>query len=520
MLKKFKRFGLIISILLMMSGCTSKQTVENSPIDLLADAIVLHTNDTHGYVKADDENGVIGFDTIAAIKERVGDKGLLLDAGDMSNGIPFASKSKGQSPIEVMNAVGYDGATLGNHEFDVDGNVDAILEAADFPFMSANTRYKEDGSLLTHAHQIYTINGVNVGVFGLTTTESALNPVSTRDLDFGNQESIIEDAQAQADALSAQGCDIIIVLSHLGVNEVEGGATSLDIAKALGDKVDVIIDAHTHTSPLENKEVNGVPIVSAGGETDSNVGWITFTENSNDDYDVEVGFIDYNTAREMYTPVSSITSLIDELNGPVEAMATKVVTHVDTHLDGEREMIRTQETNLGNTLADAVLAFTDADIAMLNSGGIRASIDVGDVTELEIYTTFPYGDSVYVSKVLGSVILDALEIAVSNYPEAEGTFAQVAGLVFSFNPSQDIGNRVTSVTVNGEVLDTTKEYVLATNDYWATGGDGYDLFIEPFKTPYDYDKPQESVYITDVFLWYLNQKEGVTSNVEGRIIIE
>lgn len=522
---------LAIAMLICMFAASAFAAVDPASTDLLAkleaaDLVILHTNDTHGYVKADRGGNVIGFDYIAGIKDALKNAGknvILADAGDFSNGQPFAALTKGKSVLEVMIAAGWDVGTIGNHEYDFFGNIsDLVAQAKDggIPIISSNIKNK-DGTPVAEPSAVIEIGGIKVGFVGVTTpeTEYKASPQNTETTDFGDIDFAIASVKTEAKALRDGGCDIVVVLSHLGTADSDVGATSIVLANALeAGLVDVIIDGHSHTAAAEGDEVNGIWIVSTGGESNSALGVLAFTQNG-DDYDVAPSFIDYDTSRALgIEPNAEVTALIDKLYVPVEEMENTIVAKTDVKLNGTRADVRTGETNLGNTLTDAIRVFTGSEIGFTNGGNIRADIEIGDISYGSVFTTLPFGNVVYKANVKGSDIWAAIENGVSLYPDQSGGFPHVSGMSYVFDASKPAGERVVSIEVGGKPIDLDAEYTFATNDYTAAGGDKYTMFKDAFRKPLAYEIPATSdgsMVLCDVLAWYLN--EYGPSDVEGRI---
>ncbi|MGM0422289.1 MAG: bifunctional metallophosphatase/5'-nucleotidase, partial [Pseudomonadota bacterium] len=161
---------------------------------------------------------------------------------------------------------------------------------------------------------------------------------------------------------------------------------------------------------------------------------------------------------------------IEKIN---KSITGEVVATSDIKLNGEREFVRTGQTNLGNLITKAMIEETNADFAITNGGGIRASIDPGKVTLGDIITVLPFGNYVVKQEITGKEILGILENSLSNYPKQAGSFPHIAGMELKFDSSQEAGNRVTQVFINGKLIDENKTYTFATNDFLAAGGDNY-----------------------------------------------
>ena len=267
MMKKFLSAALILCMPLSMT--VSAQTAGNQEDgDAVQEVIIYHTNDTHGYLSGDGEE-IVGIALAAGLKESTPNS-ILVDAGDATQGLPLASLTKGADVIELMNLAGYDLMTPGNHEFDF-GTETFLSNAqkADFPVLAANI-YRNGSPLLkdvqedsSGCHAVLEQNGVRIGFFGLTTadTASSTNPAGIKDLEFRDE---IETAKTEINHLEEEGADVIVAMCHMG--NMDASCTSADLADAMTgeyqDKIDIIIDGHSHT--VENEETNGILIVQTG----------------------------------------------------------------------------------------------------------------------------------------------------------------------------------------------------------------------------------------------------------------
>lgn len=198
----------------------------------------------------------------------------------------------------------------------------------------------------------------------------------------------------------------------------------------------------------------------------------------------------------------------------VSALDT-VIGEAGLMLNGEREHVRTQETNLGNLVTDVIRQRSGADIALYNGGGIRTSADMGEITLENAMDILAFQNDVVKLRMTGAQIVTMLEHGVSSFPEVAGKFLQVSGMRYHFNPANAVGNRIVQVFVGGEALESNREYTVATNEFLAAGGDDYTMLAEaPQIETYD-------VHDQAMFIQYLQRQEGpVFPTVEGRIIIE
>lgn len=522
--------------------------------DLSGKLVILYTNDVHGGVLLDADKPAMGYEMVARYKKdalATGANVLLFDGGDFSQGQPIVNLSMGAQAVEFMNAAGYDACAIGNHEFD--WGLDNLLqnrEKASFTFLAANILRAAGGDLVFDANKIYEYGDMKIGVFGLATPETftKANPTLLGGATFLQGEELYACAQAQVDELKAAGCTLIVCIGHLGIDEESVGNRSLDvIANTLG--IDLFLDAHSHSEV--NEEVDQ-KLAEGAEKPDTTLLVSSGTATANL---VEVVY-DGESLRACLIPASpslvesgsgdaDVAALVAGVNAAIDEQLSAVFATTSVLLNGERSPgVRTQETNLGDFCADAILwaagkyAAEPAVCALTNGGGIRASIEAGDVTMKTMKTVFPFGNKVVTIKVTGAELLEALEAATFAAPEALGAFPQVAGIEFTldttvpyengdqyadstyFAPAKP-GSRVTIATVGGEPFDPEKLYVLATNDFTAVGGDTYVVF----KYPCSQTLVDTGVALEDALVEYTSEVLGGTigdqyAEPAGRITIK
>lgn len=507
--QRSKFLSLLLALAMVCSLFVPAMAAEDEAVkpyeipDVTGKLVVIHTNDTHGHDVAV-EGESIGTAGVAQLKkdfEAAGATVLLLSAGDFSQGTTLVSLDKGASAIDFMNAAGYDAAALGNHEFDY--KMDALkanVEKADFPILAANivdTETKEPifGDRLTFDTAIG-----KVGVFGLDTPETMTkaHPDNVKGLTFYQGDELVACAQAQVDALKADGCTYIIAVGHLGVDAESEPNRSTDIfAKVTG--VDLVVDGHSHTEMGgDTAKTVGSTLIVSTGQYLNNVG-VVITDGAATSSTL--------VSAAQYTKVDeTVAAAINAKDAEVAAELDKVFGKTEVTLNGEKAPgVRTQETNLGDFAADAILwgarqalGEDKVDAALTNGGGIRATIPAGDITMNTMKTVFPFGNEVATIDVTGAELLEALEAATFTTPTAIGAFPQVSGIEFSIDTSAAYAKgevykdtegkettyfapaeirRVTIATVNGEAFDAEATYTLATNDFTAAGGDTYGVFV-------------------------------------------
>ena len=507
--KGFKKvLSLILAAALVISGgflptssayaydvTADVRLVSAVPADLTGKTIILHTNDVHGAIEE--------YAKVRALKDEFAARGadvILADAGDFSQGTPYVSTTKGADAVTVMNATGYDVVTLGNHEFDFGyEQLKSNLSKANFKVICADVYDAQGNTIYDPNYVITTASGLKIGFFGMETpeTQTKVNPALIKGIKFAAKSEIYTCAQAQVNTLKAQGCDLIVCLAHLGVDEESApdGHRSVDmLANVTG--IDLVIDGHSHT----------VMTAGAAGEAVQSTG--TKIEN------VGIVIIDNATKKIEDRYLINATEGVNK-NADVEAVAKTIVDRVDAEygvefatsevkLNGSKAPgVRTEETNLGDLICDALKwsvlkeegAITipeDHVIAITNGGGIRATINAGSVTKKDLNTVLPFGNTVSVIYVTGAEILEALEASTYCTPDAIGGFPQVSGIKFTIDTSVafDQGDaypnstyyrpasikRVSIQSVNGKPFSLTDTYAVVTNNFTAAGGDTYYVF--------------------------------------------
>lgn len=477
----------------------------NIPISIT----ILHTNDMHARVKEGDYDGM-GFAKVSTKIKDIKAKNpntLVLDAGDVLHGQTIATISKGESIIRLMNAIGYDALTPGNHDFNY--GQDRLIElsdVADFPIVSSNV-VKNDGTTLLKPYVIKEISGVKIGIFGLSTPDTTYmtHPKNVEGLKF---EDPIESAKKMVTELKDKA-DIIVALTHIGLDE-SSSFTTKKIAEQV-EGINLIVDGHSHTTLEEGLRVGDTLIVQAG-DYNKNLGTVNLAFADGEITSMTASLFAKEEAAELAEDpeILELVKVIEEEN---EQITSVEIGETKTELVGEREKVRAGETNLGNLITEAMLDVTGADIALTNGGGIRASINAGKITKGDVITVLPFGNYVVMKEVKGEDIFKAIEHGISSYPELSGSFPHVAGITFKFDPNKEAGNRLIEVKVKGNPIVLDKAYKLATNDFLAAGGDNY-LMLADDKLLGEYPA------LDEVVIEYI-QKYGLENiKVDNRVQVE
>lgn len=467
------------------------------------DIVILHTNDVHCGI----EDGLTYAGVSAYAKEMEAqygaDRVTLVDAGDAVQGGPIGTLTQGEYLVDIMNQVGYDIFTPGNHEFDYQiPRLLELTELLDAQTISSNFVDLTTGESVFQPYTVLDYGDVQVGYVGITTPESFTKstPAYFQDengnyiygfCEGNNGQDLYDNVQASVDAARADGADYVVAVAHLGIEETSAPWRSTDvIANTTG--IDVMIDGHSHSTidgqQVANEEGEMVLLNQTGTKL-SAVGKVVI--------DPDTGDITAELVTDYAGRDADTQAFVDGINAEFADVLNQVVAHSDVSLttvdptSGER-IIRNLETNLGDLCADAYRTVLEADVGLVNGGGIRADIPAGDVTYGQIINVHPYSNQATSVRATGQQLLDALEMGARNNPGENGGFLQVSGMTYTIDttiPSgvvtDDKGNfvrvdgeyRVKDVTVNGEPLDVNKTYVVASHDYMLLdGGDGMVMF--------------------------------------------
>lgn len=470
------------------------KSIADVPADLSGKTVILHTNDVHGAVGR--------YPYIASVKENFQKRGaevLLVDAGDYIQGTPYVNMSKGADAITVMNAAGYDFATIGNHEFDYGlDQLKSDIKIAKFKTICANVLDENGNSIFVPNAMYTTKSGLKLGFFGVVTpeTQTKSNPVYVKGLTFLSKDALYACGQAQVNELKAQGADLVICLTHLGVDleaAREGNSSDIFYEKTKG--IDVVIDGHSHTVMSAANTVD--PVTSTGTKLQT-LGVVMIDNASKSVEDCYL--LNYDKLQPEVVTNAVATDIIKKIDNEYNvAFATSEVDLNGNKAPGNR----TEETNMGNLVSDAILwtilkneGSVSVDpshvIALTNGGGLRAPISAGNVSKKDVNAVLPFGNTVTVVYVTGEQLLEALEASTFCTPEPVGGFPQTSGIKFTINTTRSFAagpiypdstyhkpssiNRVTIESINGQPFSKTDTYAVVTNNFISVGGDTYYCF--------------------------------------------
>ena len=498
---------------------------------------ILHTNDFHarfepvskydGPCSAEDNEAGKCFGGSARLVTAVAEararsnNSILVDGGDQFQGTLFYNFYKGKAAAEMMNNLGYDAMTVGNHEFDDGPEVlRGFMDAVGFPVLMSNADVSAEPALagVLKKSTVIERGGEKLGLIGLTTEDVVEISSPGDNIKFSDSVTAV---QGEVDALTAMGVNKIIVLSHSGY--------ATDKAVAAGTTgVDAIVGGHSNTFLSNTSDRAEGPYPTMVGETaivqayayGKFLGELNLVFDDNGKLTEALGEpvnIDAGIAEDAVTKAR-----VAELAEPLNEIRNKVVAQAGETIDGDRANCRYKECAMGNLVADAMLERVKGQgiqISIQNGGGLRASIDAGEVTLGEVYTVLPFQNTLATFQTTGAVIKDALENAVAQYddPDKDGRFAQVSGMTFVINKDSATGERIGDIMVregDGFVaLDPDKTYGVVTNNFVRNGGDGYAMFKDGMNA-YDFGPD-----LADVVVDYMVGQGAYTPYTDGRIVI-
>lgn len=498
-MKNTKKLLALLLVVAMVFALAVPVFADEETPAMAGKTVILHSNDVHGAIA-----GYANMAALAADYEKQGAQVIVADAGDFSQGKVEVSSNKGLNAVRMMNAAGYDIATLGNHEFDYGyAQLVANLKEAKFGTVCCNV-LGEDGKPVLDGSKVITVGDVKIGFIGVNTPESQTkaNPALIKGLTWLAGDNMVKAVQAEADKLKAEA-DVIVVLAHLGVDAESKPNRSTDLWAGLKG-VDFIIDGHSHTVMTAGEA--GEPIQSTGTAF-QNIGVIVIDNATKKIESNKLVEITADSAKDetVAAAAQAITDAINKEYGTVFAKNEVKLNgdkayNKDTGLYGNRD----GETNLGNLITDSMVWTVKKSggvtvdekhiVAVTNGGGIRAAINPGDITKKDVNTVLPFGNTIAVVYITGAELLEALEASTYCVPASTiGGFPQVAGISYTINSAKAYDanpetypgstyygpktiNRVTINSINGEPFDAKATYAVITNNFCAGGGDTYYAF--------------------------------------------
>ncbi|MFT4013179.1 MAG: bifunctional metallophosphatase/5'-nucleotidase [Paracoccus sp. (in: a-proteobacteria)] len=507
---------------------------------------VLHINDFHSRIEpitksdstcaAEDDAKGECFGGVARLASKVdelrkqlladGQNVILLDAGDQYQGSLFYTTYKGKDTVEFMNMIGFDAMAVGNHEFD-DGpaGLQILIEGVKFPVVSGNLDVSQSPELKGKLGDVLTLDvgGEKVGIvsaLAMDTPETASpgdKVIFKDDLD-----SLRDDVQV----LSDQGVNKIIALTH------EGYKRDQEIAADVAG-IDVVIGGHSHTLlgemegaegpyPTMVKGADGVEVpVATAYAYGKYLGHLVLTWDDKGKLIKAEGqpvLLDASVQ-----PDARVAARVKEMAAPIQELKQKQVATLKAGIDGDRNNCRQRECEMGNVVADSMLDRVKGQgisIAIENGGGLRASLQAGNITMGDVLAVLPFQNTLATFQLKGGDIVTALENGASQYDEKAGRFAQVSGLKYTVDPKAEVGKRISDVQVSEGSkwvpLDPAAIYGVVANNYTRLGGDGYKIFETNAIAAYDFGPD-----MADVLAEYLAKKgPDFVPEMDGRITVK
>lgn len=500
-MRTIKQLSVLLQLaLLSLFAASACGTFQNESHDI----VIIYENDVHCNVD--------GYPLLAALKsdyQKTHKYVNVVSSGDYVQGGSLGAASRGRNIINIMNEVGYDFTTLGNHEFDygIDRQKELMAALEGTTCLCCNLKDLRDNTFPYKPYQIVDYDGVKIAFVGMSTpyTINSSNPSYFKD-EQGKYiytffiSDFYDVVQNTVNSARAEGAHYVIVLSHLGdESEGENGVNSLQmIANTYG--IDVVLDGHSHSlipcSLIPNKKGENVMLTSTGTKLE-HIGVLTFHRS---------GYFSTQMvpASTITKPEPGTLKVVNEIKEGYKKVAEKVVCTSSTRLvqkdDSGVQLVRCMEAPIGNFCTDAYRTILNTDIAFINGGGIRASLPQGNITFNDIYTMFPFENLAATADITGAVLMDLLEMSVCLAPGEYGGFMQVSGLKFEYDPKipspivydQDHNfagvkgeRRVKRVWIQdratGEYLplDPEKSYAMAAPQYIIVDhGDGYTMTKE------------------------------------------
>ncbi|MFM7601021.1 MAG: bifunctional metallophosphatase/5'-nucleotidase [Pseudanabaena sp.] len=493
---------------------------------------ILHTNDHHAHLEpAKYGDRLLGgiarrrtlVDQIRAESKTNQEPLLLLDAGDIFQGTLYFNQYLGQADLDFYNALAYDAGTIGNHEFDRGQQVLAdFIAKAKFPIISANLDIAPASPLYGKVRpwHILNVKGEKIGVFGLTTPDTAILASVGDGVKFTDP---LAAARTSVIALKQQGINKIVALTHIGFEN------DVTLARKVPN-IDIIIGGHSHTAVGNIPNANHpYPLVEKNGTKEpvlvvTDWEWGKYLGDLSVSFDRTGKLIAWagkpHALDASIKPNQEFTDKLKAYAAPIEALRQKVIGKSLIALDGDRVKLRSSETALGNLIADAILAKTKIDqvqVALVNAGGIRNGFPLGNITMGNVLEVLPFGNTITRVELTGNQLKEALESGVSMAERGEGRFPQVAGIRFVWDVKLAAGKRITKVEVkdasgNFQLLNINAIYKVATNNFLASGGDGYRIFAE------GKNLLETGYLLSDAIAEYITANSPLQVKTENRII--
>lgn len=523
-----KKLTTILFAALFLLSCGRKQPI-----------VILFENDVHcaidGYAQLAGQRDVERATTPYV---------TLITCGDYAQGNSAGSLTKGEAIVRIMNAVGYDYGTIGNHEFDytVPQMLNMANELQPMKTLCCNFSYAENGEQLFPAYDIKNYGGTKVGFVGVATPTTFRTSTPTYFIDENGNllydfhlSDTYQLVQQAVDEVRAKGADYVVVISHLGDDDTDANSRNL-IAATHG--IDIVMDGHSHHLLCERlANANGDSTILTSTSTKFNyIGRLTIPQQG----EMQVELL---PIAECTTINQQVADTILAIKQELEAITSRVVGYAPFELTDRDEngvrIIRGQESGIGNFIADIARFTTGAQIGVVNGGGIRNGIKEGDITYGDVVAIWPFNNKMRVTLATGQQLLDAFEVAVAGLPNESGDFILVSGLRYTVDTSipgsviwdenhmfSGVGStrRIVSMEVetpNGFMpIDPNQTYSVGGQSYIIASGGASGMFMKMNLQPIS----QPELGDVDAFINYLHQLGDTIPDtykqLQGRITIK
>jgi 5'-nucleotidase / UDP-sugar diphosphatase len=464
----------------------------------------LHLNDVYELVPETGKGGLAEAATLIHAQRARNINTIVTFGGDLLSPSFMSGLTQGSQMIDMLNGLGVDYATLGNHEFDFGPSVlRERMAESQFVWLTTSVR-EDDGKPFGggSATAIRRVGPVTIGFFSLLSLDTASRSDPGAHVNFLQPLKVADEA---VKALRAHGVDVVVALTH------EPVADDRKLIQQVPG-IDLVLGGDDH-EPMTVEE-QGVPIVKAGHDAE----FLAVVDLS---IDKQGGKVTVTAATHLQPtfgvkPNAKLAAKIKTYTDDFDRQLAQPLATVEGELDSRADVVRSAESSMADVIAEALRAGTEADIALLNGGGIRGDrvYSAGTLlTRKEIQRELPFANTAVVVELNGADILAALENGVSKFADKAGRFPQVAGLAFVFDPGKPVGKRIVKVTIASKDIDPKKVYKVATNGFMAGGGDGYAMLTKAKKV----DGADDGQLLTQIVADYLSARGKIAQKPDGRI---
>ncbi|HOY67932.1 MAG TPA: bifunctional UDP-sugar hydrolase/5'-nucleotidase [Candidatus Ozemobacteraceae bacterium] len=508
-------FTIVLALFAALCGAVSA-----APLRGPVDVTIIHTSDIHAHLMPFDcasGTAMGGYARMKAYRDTLVTKGrnvVLLSSGDVFQGTLFYRFYRGIPDATFMSQMGYAAMAIGNHEFD--GGQDGMFEAfrdAKFPILSANLRFGASKSLsnLVKPSTIVTVpagdRNLRIGIIGITDEEleKDVQKVFLKGIEV---ENAVPALRREVKHLRAQGCDAIFALTHIGWDR------DLELADQFPE-ITGFMGGHTHMfsdPPLVRQVAGGHQFISQPGEFGSYVSRLDLRfEPAGDGIRCQVLAAGLVPLTSDMPEDPAIKATVDQLWKKVEEKTSEKLADTVTRLDGDRPLVRRQETNLGNLVADAFVRVMPAEIGLVNGGGIRSSIPAGPVRVADCLNVMPFDNYLARLKMTGATLQKLFEQVRSDFltTPSYGGFMHVSrGFKVRYTPAG------VELTYLGRPIEPETVYTVVTNDFLANGGNGLTPFTEALASE------ASAIICADAMMQHVKALQAIDARVEGRIELQ